>query len=151
MGGQRWAFFETCNALLRQGRGPKWWISMLLTSFRGGGSLPEVKVGLFRNLYYYAETMGGPKSWFSRLFSKLVILCWDNGWSKVGLFSKLVLLCWDNGRAKVMIFKTFFKTCITMLRQWVVKSGAVFETCISMLRQWEGKSDEFPCFLQESY
>ena len=33
----------------------------------------------------------------------------------------------------------------------VVKSGAVFETCISMLRQWEGKSDEFPCFLQESY
>ena len=50
-----------------------------------------------------------------------------------------------------MIFKTFFKTCITMLRQWVVKSGAVFDTCISMLRQWEGKSDEFPCFLQESY
>ena len=50
-----------------------------------------------------------------------------------------------------MIFKTFFKTCITMLRQWVVKSGAVFETCISMLRQWEGKSDEFLCFLQESY
>ena len=50
-----------------------------------------------------------------------------------------------------MIFKTFFKTCNTMLRQWVVKSGAVFETCISMLRQWEGKSDEFLCFLQESY
>ena len=49
-----------------------------------------------------------------------------------------------------MIFKTFFKTCITMLRQWVVKSGAVFETCNSMLRQWEGKSDDFPCFLQES-
>ena len=50
-----------------------------------------------------------------------------------------------------MIFKTFFTTCNTMLRHWVVKSGAVFETCISMLRQWEGKSDEFPCFLQESY
>ena len=50
-----------------------------------------------------------------------------------------------------MIFKIFFKTCITMLRQWVVNSGAVFETCNSMLRQWEGKSDELPCFLQESY
>ena len=53
--------------------------------------------------------------------------------------------------AFLMLFGTFFKTCDTMLRQWVVKSGPVFETCISMLRQWEGKSDDFLCFLQESY
>ena len=49
---------------------------------------------------------------------------------------------------------SFLDTCSKKYKQAVgfkvVQSGAVVETCISMLRQWKGKSDEFPCFLQES-
>ena len=114
------AVFETCITMLRQWEGK---VGLFQDFFQNlyyyAKTMGGQKWGCFRNLYYYAETMGGQSRSFSTLFSKLVLLCWDNGWSKVGLFSKLVLVCWDNGRVKVMNFYVFYKNRISMLREGV--------------------------------
>ena len=50
-----------------------------------------------------------------------------------------------------MLFGGFFQNLYYYAETMGGQKSAFFETCITMLKQWEGKSDDFPCFLQESY
>ena len=49
-----------------------------------------------------------------------------------------------------MLFEGLFQNLSYYAETMGGQKYAFFETCITMLRQWEGKSDDFPCFLQES-
>ena len=53
---------------------------------------------------------------FLRLFSKLMLLCWDNGRSKVRLFRTSYCIAETMGGAKVMIFHAFYKNRDSILR-----------------------------------